>query len=126
MVQLPIYYSTMQALAVAAGLLQGRAMSGSVRSRFAGTGLLRLPCLLPMLQAADEAHIVSTSSVNGFWASIGPLLHTAYAAAKFAVKGLVRHHYRSQINAPHINVSVVMPGHIGTSIAINSEGAGSF
>ena len=43
---------------------------------------------LPMLQAADEAHIVNTSSVNGFWASIGPTTpHTAYAAAKFAVKG---------------------------------------
>ena len=43
---------------------------------------------LPMLQAADEAHIVNTSSVNGFWASLGPnVSHTAYAAAKFAVKG---------------------------------------
>ena len=39
MVQLFIYYSTMQALA-AAGLLQGRARSGSVRSRFAGTGFI--------------------------------------------------------------------------------------
>ncbi len=27
---------------------------------------------LPMLQGADEAHIVNTSSVNGFWASLGP------------------------------------------------------
>lgn len=27
---------------------------------------------LPALGAADEAHIVNTSSVNGFWASIGP------------------------------------------------------
>ena len=43
---------------------------------------------LPMLMAADEAHIVNTSSVNGFWASLGPhVSHTAYAAAKFAVKG---------------------------------------
>ena len=27
---------------------------------------------LPMLQKADQGHIVNTSSVNGFWASIGP------------------------------------------------------
>ncbi|MGH7009814.1 MAG: SDR family NAD(P)-dependent oxidoreductase, partial [Caulobacteraceae bacterium] len=43
---------------------------------------------LPMLIAAPEAWIVNTSSVNGFWASIGPgIPHTAYSAAKFAVKG---------------------------------------
>ena len=43
---------------------------------------------LPMLQKAEEGHIVNTSSVNGFWASVGPRIpHTAYSAAKFAVKG---------------------------------------
>ncbi len=78
---------------------------------------------LPMLQAADEAHIVNTSSVNGFWASLGPnVSHTAYAAAKFAVKGfseaLITDLKRT---APHIKVSVVMPGHIGTSIVANSR-----
>ena len=37
---------------------------------------------LPMLQRADESHIVNTSSINGFWASIGPRVpHTAYSAA---------------------------------------------
>src|SRR5439155_25212366 len=42
---------------------------------------------LPMLQRAGEGHIVNTSSINGFWASIGPRVpHTAYSAAKFAVK----------------------------------------
>lgn len=77
---------------------------------------------MPMLVAAEEGHIVNTSSVNGFWASLGPNIpHTAYSAAKFAVKGFtealitdLRHH------APHVKASVVMPGHIGTSIAINS------
>jgi len=78
---------------------------------------------LPMLQAADEAHIVNTSSVNGFWASLGPnVSHTAYAAAKFAVKGfseaLITDLRRT---APNIKVSVVMPGHIGTSIVANSR-----
>ena len=40
------------------------------------------------LVASDEGHIVNTSSVNGFWASLGTTqAHTSYAAAKFAVKG---------------------------------------
>ena len=43
---------------------------------------------LPMLIASPEGHLVNTSSVNGFWASLGPTTaHTAYSAAKFAVKG---------------------------------------
>jgi hypothetical protein len=28
------------------------------------------------------------------------------------------------VNAPHVQVSVVMPGHIGTDIVHNSRGAG--
>src|SRR4029078_12567627 len=43
---------------------------------------------LPLMMKADEAHIINTSSVNGFWASVGMgAPHTAYSAAKFAVKG---------------------------------------
>jgi NAD(P)-dependent dehydrogenase (short-subunit alcohol dehydrogenase family) len=78
---------------------------------------------MPMLQAADEAHIVNTSSVNGFWASLGPhVAHTAYAAAKFAVKGFSEALITDlALHAPNIKVSVVMPGHIGTSIAANSR-----
>ncbi|HEY8571730.1 SDR family oxidoreductase [Phenylobacterium sp.] len=78
---------------------------------------------LPMMLAADEAHIVNTSSVNGFWASLGPTIsHTAYAAAKFAVKGFSEALITDlRLNAPHIKVSVVMPGHIGTSIVANSR-----
>ncbi|THD55524.1 SDR family NAD(P)-dependent oxidoreductase [Phenylobacterium sp.] len=78
---------------------------------------------LPMLQAADEAHIVNTSSVNGFWASLGPnVSHTAYAAAKFAVKGFSEALITDlALTAPNIRVSVVMPGHIGTSIVANSR-----
>ena len=46
---------------------------------------------LPLLVASPEAHIVNTSSVNGFWASLGlDTPHTAYSAAKFAVKGFTR------------------------------------
>ena len=78
---------------------------------------------LPMLVAADQAHIVNTSSVNGFWASLGPnVSHTAYAAAKFAVKGFTEALITDlALNAPHIKCSVVMPGHIGTSIVANSR-----
>ena len=78
---------------------------------------------LPMLQKADEAHIVNTSSVNGFWASVGPRIsHTSYCAAKFAVKGFTEALITDlQVHAPHIKCSVVMPGHIGTSILANSR-----
>lgn len=78
---------------------------------------------LPMLMKASEAHIINTSSVNGFWASLGPQVpHTAYSAAKFAVKGFTEALINDlRLNAPHIKCSVVMPGHIGTDIAINSR-----
>ncbi len=78
---------------------------------------------LPMLMQADAAHIVNTSSVNGFWASVGPTVpHTAYCAAKFAVKGFTEALIADlRVNAPHIRCSVVMPGHIGTGIVANSR-----
>jgi NAD(P)-dependent dehydrogenase (short-subunit alcohol dehydrogenase family) len=78
---------------------------------------------LPLLLKADEGHIVNTSSVNGFWASVGlGVSHTAYSAAKFAVKGFTEALMTDlRLNAPHIKCSVVMPGHIGTSIVSNSR-----
>src|SRR4249919_1947224 len=78
---------------------------------------------LPMLQNAEEGHIVNTSSINGFWASVGPSIpHTAYSAAKFAIKGFTEALITDlQINAPHIKCSVVMPGQIGTSIRANTR-----
>jgi NAD(P)-dependent dehydrogenase (short-subunit alcohol dehydrogenase family) len=78
---------------------------------------------LPLLLKADQGHIVNTSSVNGFWASIGMgVSHTAYSAAKFAVKGFTEALINDlRLNAPHIKCSVVMPGHIGTSIISNSR-----
>ena len=78
---------------------------------------------LPMLLKADQGHIINTSSINGFWASVGPRMpHTAYSAAKFAVKGFSEALIADlRVNAPHIKISVVMPGHIGTSIAANSR-----
>ena len=78
---------------------------------------------LQMLLDAPKGQVVNTSSVNGFWASLGPNIpHTAYSAAKFAVKGFTEALITDfRINAPHLRAAVVMPGHIGTSIAINSR-----
>jgi len=78
---------------------------------------------LPLLLKADAGHIVNTSSVNGFWASVGPgVSHSSYSAAKFAVKGFTEALMTDlKLNAPHIQCSVVMPGHIGTSIVSNSR-----
>ena len=78
---------------------------------------------MPMILKANEAHIVNTSSVNGFWASLGPTrAHTAYPAAKFAVKGFTEGLINDlRLNAPHVKCSLVMPGHIGTSIVENSR-----
>ncbi len=77
---------------------------------------------VPLLVAAEEGHVVNTSSVNGFWASLGPnSAHTAYSAAKFAVKGFTEALVNDfRLNAPHVKASLVMPGHIGTDIVINS------
>jgi NAD(P)-dependent dehydrogenase (short-subunit alcohol dehydrogenase family) len=78
---------------------------------------------MPMILKASEAHIVNTSSINGFWASLGHTRpHTAYSAAKFAVKGFTEALINDlRLNAPHVRCSVVMPGHVGTSIMRNSR-----
>jgi NAD(P)-dependent dehydrogenase (short-subunit alcohol dehydrogenase family) len=78
---------------------------------------------LPLLVASDEGCLVNLSSVNGFWASLGPgIPHTAYSAAKFAVKGFSEALVNDlRVNAPHVKVAVVMPGHIGTSILANTN-----
>ena len=82
---------------------------------------------LDALVKSDEGHIVNTSSVNGFWASIGAdRPHTAYSAAKFAVKGFTEALITDlAVNAPHVHASVVMPGHIGTNIVASSMNYGS-
>lgn len=78
---------------------------------------------MPMLQRADAGHIVNTSSANGFWAALMPgVAHTAYSAAKFAVKGFTEALITDLRNyAPHIQASIVMPGGVGTPIGLNSR-----
>ena len=80
---------------------------------------------VPLLVAAPVGCIVNISSVNGFWARLGPgIPHTAYSAAKFAVKGFTEALITDlRVNAPHVSCAVVMPGHIGTSIALNTYDA---
>lgn len=78
---------------------------------------------VPLLVASDDGYLVNTSSVNGFWALLGPgMPHTAYSSAKFAVKGFSEALIEDfRLNAPHVRVAVVMPGHIGTDIVTNSR-----
>ncbi len=60
---------------------------------------------LPLLMAAESGHVVNTSSVNGFWATLGGRAHTAYSAAKFAVKGFTEALITDfRVNAPHLRV----------------------
>jgi len=77
---------------------------------------------LPLLVKSPEGILVNTSSVNGFWASLGPgIPHTAYSTAKFAVKGFSESLIEDlRVNAPHVRVVLVMPGHVGTNIVGNS------
>jgi NAD(P)-dependent dehydrogenase (short-subunit alcohol dehydrogenase family) len=80
---------------------------------------------LPLLIASDEGVVVNTSSVNGFWASLGPgMPNTAYATAKFAVKGFTEALIEDlRTHAPHVRAVVVMPGHVGTDIIANTRRA---
>jgi NAD(P)-dependent dehydrogenase (short-subunit alcohol dehydrogenase family) len=77
---------------------------------------------MPLLLAGPEGHLINISSVNGFWACLGPSVpHTAYCSSKFAVKGFTEAlQIDLRLFAPHVKVSLVMPGHIGTSISINA------
>jgi short-subunit dehydrogenase len=75
--------------------------------------------LLPQLSRQSEAHIVNLSSIFGI---IAPPGQTAYAAAKFAVRGFsesLRHELQTA-NSP-IRLSVVHPGGVATNIARNSR-----
>ena len=80
---------------------------------------------LPLLIASGEGVLVNTSSVNGFWASVGPGgANTAYATAKFAIRGFSEALIEDlRTHAPQVRVAVVIPGHVGTDIIANSRRA---
>src|SRR3954451_9002671 len=74
---------------------------------------------LPQLAKQREAHIVNLSSIFGI---VAPPGQTAYAAAKFAVRGFsesLRHEL--QMAGSPVRLSVVHPGGIATNIARNSR-----
>jgi short-subunit dehydrogenase len=74
---------------------------------------------LPQLSRQREAHIVNLSSLFGL---IAPPGQTAYAAAKFAVRGFsesLRHEL--QMAASPVKLSVVHPGGVSTNIVRNSR-----
>jgi NAD(P)-dependent dehydrogenase (short-subunit alcohol dehydrogenase family) len=77
---------------------------------------------LPLLIASGHGVLVNTSSVNGFWASLGPgVPQTAYSTAKFAVRGFTEALIEDlRSNAPQVRVALVLPGHVGTDIVTNS------
>jgi short-subunit dehydrogenase len=74
---------------------------------------------LPHLAQQREAHIVNLSSIFGI---VAPPGQTAYAAAKFAVRGFsesLRHEL--QLAKSPVKLSVVHPGGVATNIARNSR-----
>ncbi|SHK15990.1 Short-chain dehydrogenase [Bradyrhizobium lablabi] len=74
---------------------------------------------LPHLSRQREAHIVNLSSIFGI---VAPPGQTAYAAAKFAVRGFsesLRHEL--QTAASPVRLSVVHPGGVSTNIVRNSR-----
>src|SRR6202142_2392166 len=74
---------------------------------------------LPHLAARREAHIVNLSSIFGI---IAPPGQTAYAAAKFAVRGFSEALRHELAIAPSpVRPSVVHPGGVATNIACNSR-----
>jgi NAD(P)-dependent dehydrogenase (short-subunit alcohol dehydrogenase family) len=77
---------------------------------------------LPLLMASSEGVLVNTSSVNGLWASLGPgVPQTAYSTAKFAVRGFTEALIEDlRSHAPNVRAVLVMPGHVGTDIVVNS------
>jgi short-subunit dehydrogenase len=74
---------------------------------------------LPHLATRREAHIVNLSSIFGI---VAPPGQTAYAAAKFAVRGFsesLRHEL--QMAGSPVRLSVVHPGGVATNIVRNSQ-----
>lgn len=73
---------------------------------------------LPMLVAADRGAVVNVCSVNALWASLGTgVPHTAYSAAKFAVRGFTESLIVDlKVHAPHVSAVLVLPGHVRTGM----------
>lgn len=72
---------------------------------------------LPHIRAAGEGHVINVSSLYGI---IGQPGHSAYNAAKFAVRGFteaLRQELELDASNPGVSASCVHPGGISTNIA---------
>ena len=77
-------------------------------------GVIRMThALLPALQRAPSAHIVNMSSLFGI---IAPPGQSAYAAAKFGVRGFSES-LRHEMRGTPVGLTVVHPGGVRTNIA---------
>ena len=79
--------------------------------------------ILPLMAARGSGHIVAISSVAG---RLGPVLRTAYAAAKHGLIGYCDA-LRAEVEAAYgIRVTTVLPGSVRTAVAANAlQGDGS-
>jgi NAD(P)-dependent dehydrogenase (short-subunit alcohol dehydrogenase family) len=78
---------------------------------------------VPLVVACDEGYVVNTSSINALRAvhAVGTP-STAYSAGKWAVRGFTEALIEDfRTHAPHVGVSLVMPGGVGTDIRGNSQ-----
>jgi len=82
---------------------------------FYGT-LYMTKAFLPHLLERPEAHIVNVSSMGGFLPVPG---QSVYGASKAAVK-LLTEGLHTELLETNVNVTLVLPGAIGTDIAANS------
>ncbi|MDB5825770.1 MAG: acetoin dehydrogenase [Herminiimonas sp.] len=81
-------------------------------------GVVRMTrAFLPLLHAGDDSRIVNISSVYGL---ISPVRQSAYSASKFAVRGF-SNALRHELEGSNIEVTVVHPGGVATSIATNAR-----
>jgi NAD(P)-dependent dehydrogenase (short-subunit alcohol dehydrogenase family) len=72
---------------------------------------------LPLMRESGEGHITNISSIFGV---IAPAGQTAYAAAKFGVRGFTMA-LRHELEGTPIGVSTVHPGGVATNIAKTAE-----
>ncbi|MFW5920650.1 MAG: SDR family NAD(P)-dependent oxidoreductase [Polyangiales bacterium] len=67
---------------------------------------------LPMLERADEGHIVNISSIFGV---VGMPMNSSYCASKFAVRGLSES-LRVELESKNVGVTSVHPGGVATNV----------
>lgn len=75
---------------------------------------------LPLLRAADEAHIVNISSMAGL---LGLPMQSSYCATKFAVRGFTES-LAAELSSSPVGVTAIFPGSIRTQVLRSSRHTG--